>query len=65
MKSIARRVLDQRLDFREMASWSDEDLQRVEELRRELESTGLPRAEASRRAATAVRRARQGRQNAW
>ena len=45
-------------DFGEILSWSDSDLQRVESIRRELEASGMARAEAIRRAAITVRKER-------
>jgi len=51
--------------FAEMLSWPDADLRRVEELRRDLEGQGRPRAEAAREAAMMVRQERLARRNAW
>lgn len=55
MKPNPVRLHRHRPDFREMLSWPDADLQRVEHLTRRYEGAGATREQAARRAGTEVR----------
>lgn len=54
-----------RVALREMLSWPDADLERVEVLRRELVAAGTPKSLAALKAAEAVRNERHARRSCW